>query len=291
LAELSDIGERFAGDGPALQTEYQPYGVRHFLRKLDAEGASELRVRPVLLRDGRQLDKGQSANLDEFADADLRVYRTLVLRRSPTDSRPPSDYRLAWSGDWYDVWQRPEAVASPIIEHVPLGEGIQPGAVPDCAEVERLAGVAGEGGRLAAVVRPPVLVAEVGRSTGRKETVEATVEVSRPGRYGIWLGGSFRDGLEARVDGRVIGDLRHRLDNEGGYSLLGETELASGTHAVTLRFSGPDLHPGSSGATFGIGPLVLSQTTAADAPLTFVAAAQARELCAKRLDWVEALSG
>ena len=289
LAELSEIGERFAGDGPALQTEYQPYGVRHFLRKLDAEGASELRVRPVLLRDGRQLDKGQSANVDEFADADLRVYRTLVLRRSPNDSRPPSDYQLAWSGDWYDVWQRADTTASPVAEHLPLGEGIQPGAVPDCAEVERLAGVAGEGGRLAAAVRPPVLVAEVARSTGRKETVEATVEVPGPGRYGIWLGGSFRDGLEARVDGRVVGDHRHRLDNEGGYTLLGEAELTPGTHTVTLHFSGPDLHPGSSGATFGIGPLVLSQTTAADAPVTSVPAAQARELCGERLDWIEAL--
>ena len=77
--------------------------------------------------------------------------------------------------------------------------------------------------------------------------------------------------------------------NEGGYTLLGEAELAAGTHTVTLRFSGPDLHPGSSGATFGIGPLVLSTTTAADAPVTFVPAARARELCGKRLDWVEAL--
>ena len=50
LAELAPIGNRFAGDGPALMTEYQPYGVRHFLRKLAPEGASELRVRPVPLR-------------------------------------------------------------------------------------------------------------------------------------------------------------------------------------------------------------------------------------------------
>ncbi len=95
------------------------------------------------------------------------------------------------------------------------------------------------------------------RVTGRDETVEATVSVPRPGRYGIWLGGSFRDGLEARVDGRVVGSHRHRLDTEGGYTLLGDAELAAGAHTVTLRFSGPDLHPGSSGAVFGIGPLVL----------------------------------
>ena len=174
-------------------------------------------------------------------------------------------------------------------EHLPLGDGLQPGAVPDCADVDRLAAVAGDGGQLAAVVRPPVVTADVARVTGRDETVEATVSVPRRGRYGIWLGGSFRDGLEARVDGRVVGRHRHLLQNEGGYTLLGEAELAAGTHTVTLRFSGPDLHPGSSGATFGIGPLVLSTTTAADAPVTFVPAARARELCGKRLDWVEAL--
>ena len=71
--------------------------------------------------------------------------------------------------------------------------------------------------------------------------------------------------------------------------LLGESELAAGRHDVTLRFSGPDLHPGSGGATFGIGPLVLSTTTAADAPVTVIPGSRARELCGKRLDWVEAL--
>ena len=61
LAELASIGNRVAGDGPALMTEYQPYGVRHFLRKLDPEGASELRVRPVPLRNGQLLSPGYSA--------------------------------------------------------------------------------------------------------------------------------------------------------------------------------------------------------------------------------------
>ena len=122
--------------------------------------------------------------------------------------------------------------------------GAQPAAVPDCSEVDRLAAVAGDGGQLAAVVRPPVLSANVARATGRAETLEASVDVPRPGRYGIWLGGSFRDGLEARVDGRVVGRHRHLLSNEGGYTLLGEAELDAGTHTVMLRFSGPDLHPG-----------------------------------------------
>jgi len=106
LVELEQIGRWFSGEGPALMTEYQPYGVRHFLRHLDAEGASELRRRPVPLRDGRVLGKGEVADIDAFAPEAVLVYRTLVLRRSAGASRPPAAYRLAWRGRFYDVWQR-----------------------------------------------------------------------------------------------------------------------------------------------------------------------------------------
>ena len=54
LTELETIGNTFAGAGPTLMTEYQPYGVRYFLRRMDPEGAGELRRRPVLLRNGQQ---------------------------------------------------------------------------------------------------------------------------------------------------------------------------------------------------------------------------------------------
>jgi hypothetical protein len=109
LAELEQIGEEFAGQGPALMTEYQPYGVRHFLRELDAEGASELRRRPVYLKDGSMLPKGGFADLAAFRPDDVLLYRTLVLRRSPIGTAPPSPYDRVWSGRFYEVWQRPES--------------------------------------------------------------------------------------------------------------------------------------------------------------------------------------
>jgi hypothetical protein len=107
LAELEHIGVRFAGSGPALMTEYQPYGVRHFLRRLDPEGASELRRRPVALRDGRVLGKAEYADLAALSLDAVLLYRTLVLHRSPPVSRPPTEYVLIWRGRYYDVWQRP----------------------------------------------------------------------------------------------------------------------------------------------------------------------------------------
>jgi hypothetical protein len=111
LAELEAIGERFAAQGPALMTEYQPYGVRHFLRKLDAEGASELRRRPIPLRNGTLVPKGGFADLAAFRPEAVLTYRTLVLRRTPVGSRPPAPYALVWQQRFYEVWQRPESIA------------------------------------------------------------------------------------------------------------------------------------------------------------------------------------
>ena len=127
-------------------TETEPYGVRHFLRNLDPEGAAERRRRLIPLLDGQGLAKGTYADLDQFQLEGVLVYKTLVLARSPSESRPPSVYRLVWSGRYYDVWQRPDAQPG-ILAHTPLGDAVQPGAVPPCEEVMRLATLAGPSGR------------------------------------------------------------------------------------------------------------------------------------------------
>ncbi len=103
LAELQSIGHQIAGQGPTLITEYNPYAARHFLREAQAEGASELRYRPVALRDGSEVAKGESVDTDAISLPELLHYRTLVLRRSPAQSRPPSVYRLIRAGSYYDV--------------------------------------------------------------------------------------------------------------------------------------------------------------------------------------------
>jgi hypothetical protein len=110
LRELETIGDQFRGQGPALMTEYQPYGVRHFLRELDAEGASELRRRTVPLRDGSTVPKAGFADIAAFRPEAILTYRTLVLRRTPVGSRPPAPYRRVWSRRFYEVWQRPAAL-------------------------------------------------------------------------------------------------------------------------------------------------------------------------------------
>src|SRR5204862_7847236 len=102
LAGLGALGGRIAGEGPPLMTEYEPYGARHFLRNAAPEGASELRRHVVPLLSGEGLPKGASADTDRFQLPAILFYRTLVLRRSPSQRRPPSPYRLTWPGRYYD---------------------------------------------------------------------------------------------------------------------------------------------------------------------------------------------
>ena len=277
-------------------TDPQQYGVRHFLRQMDPEGASERRRRLVPLLNGQPLEKGAYADLDQFRLDGILVYKTLVLPHSPVESRPPSIYQLVRSGRYYDVWQRPDTYPT-ILEHLPLGDSLQPGAVPRCSDVLRLAQRAGPGGRLAAAPRSPVTAVTLSSARypgawsadangalyphGSGDLL-AAVDVSRRGGYVFWVGGSFRDRLRAYVDGRPVADLRYYANAGGAYTRLGRVVLAPGRHLVLLRVGGPDLHPGSGGYPFGMGPLLMSTTTAAGPPVTFVNPNTARSLCGKR---------
>jgi hypothetical protein len=306
LRELEQIGEEFAGEGPALMTEYQPYGVRHFLRKLDAEGASELRYRAVPLVAGGELEKGDWGDTDQIALPALLTYRTLVLRRSPAQSRPPSAYSLGRSGDYYEVWQRLPGATTPIAQHLPLGDFEDPGAEPACAEVQSLARAAGPGGSVAAVEREPNVVASLAESSyppswvptepGSPDlvphgpgTARLRLDVPRAGRYGVYLQGSVRNRLTVRVDGAEVGSVEEQLNEARQFLYFGPVELGAGSHTVELDYAGQTLAPGSGGAPEPIGPLVLSPVANENPPLRELPAADATQLCGKRLDWVEAL--
>jgi hypothetical protein len=307
LHELETIGNQFSGSGPALMTEYSPYGVRHFLRKLDPEGASELRRRPILLRDGGEVAKGEYADIDRFSLGAVLVYRTLVLMHTPSASRPPSVYHRVWSGSYYDVWQRSEPSTTRILEHLPLGNDLQPASVPVCSDVLRLGGVAAAGnGRLVAAVRPAVKVVDLASAAlpagwlpsadspggvypSAAGTLRTTVRVPADGRYGFSLAGSFRRALELSIDGREVSSAQNHLNHPGVDTPLGEIALAAGRHQIALRMSAADLSPGSGGPSLALGPLLVSRSTSGPS-LVSLPPGRARSLCGRRLDWIEAVT-
>ncbi|MDX6588242.1 MAG: hypothetical protein QOI31_2715 [Solirubrobacterales bacterium] len=274
LAELEEIGEMLDGDGPVLMTEYQPYGVRHFLRDADAEGASELRRRVVPLADGSTLAKGLWADTDDFRADAFEPYEALVLRRSPEQSRPPGEYELDWAGDYYEVWVRGED-ASPASERLPLGQGRSPVAEPQCTEVRELARVVPGGTLRAAEGREPVLL----------QGSQGEVDLSG-GLYSIWLDDSVRGVAELRIDGEEVSSVHHFLNNEGLYTLLGELELDSGRHEISVSFGQPFFAPGSGGQSEH-GSLAVKPET--EARLTTMPAEDAAQLCGEQWDWVEAV--
>jgi hypothetical protein len=305
LRELETIGERFAGQGPALMTEYQPYGVRHFLRRLDAEGAAELRRRPVPLDDGSTLEKGEFADLDAFRLDGLLVYRTLVLRRSPVGSRPSSVYHLVWQGRHYEVWQRPEPVRRSIVDRIPAGGSTDPASLVPCETVMSFARRLAPGSRLVSAVRSPTAVLDLAPTLQPATwssnpadpasvvpltagTAVGELTVQRAGSYELWLGGSFRQRVEIRLDEGLVRARRAQLNTAGQFNTFGVVSLTAGTHTVRISYGGESfLRPASGGPQWALGPLIAAR---AERPaMISTLPRNARTLCGRRVDWIEAI--
>jgi hypothetical protein len=329
FAELERVAEHVGDRGPALVTEPEIYADRHFLREADPEGAGDLRPRQVALSGGQTLLNGAWADVDAFFPASLVPYDTLVVRRSPVASRPPTPYRLTRRGHWYETWQRPGRDAGDLIEHDGLGDnfarpycgkgsagvlgrcGIQPAAVPPCAQVMKLAASARRrGGDLRAVRRqnPVVVEADRMRAPGRwlldpsrgwlspvgAGTARASVAVPRAGRYEAWIGGSFSRSIAVSLDGRPLGSVAWQPSNYGQYVRLRAVRLTAGPHTVAVRAASPGLHPGSaeSRPDFNHVSAFVLAPAGSDRGRPFdVLPARARSLCGQSLDWIEVVKG
>ena len=268
-------------------TEYQPYGVRHFLREADPEGASELRRRQVATAsDGGTLPKGEYRRHRR-----ARSGGALGLpdaRPAPFSGAEPAARRLQrsiWRGRYYEVWQRPARTGAGRSADRPRWDGAA-GGPPGLRRRARARRRRAPGVRLVAATRPPVIgcrsparrIHPSGRCRVRPRCRSRAAPASwrrrsrcpTAGRYEVWLGGSVRPHAELRVDGEPAGEVRDQLNNLGQYVRLGEAELGPGTHLIEVRFDGADLHPGSGGTAGAIGPLVLSRADAAEARLVRV---------------------
>jgi hypothetical protein len=179
LSELETIGTMLNGKGPTFFNEYEIYGDRHFLRAGAPVEPAEYRTDYLPTLTGAVLTKAAWADIDSFALSTLAPYHSLVIRRTPVESRPPSIYNLVWSGGYYQLWQQPAHPTHRVIEHIPLGDStrrdycgvaefgqpfqplcsVQPAAVPSCPEVLSLGQLAlRDGGSLLAYERTNPIV-------------------------------------------------------------------------------------------------------------------------------------
>jgi hypothetical protein len=319
--ELLKIDDRFAGHGPAIMTEYDEFGA-YFLHKLRPY------VQPEFPHGYRNNDGYRKAglldpahrpsiktplDLDDLTTQYVQSVPLLVVRRSPTVSRPPSNYRRVFAGHDYEVWQRRPGSLGTVLAHVPAGRDVfHPGDRPRCSDVHRLQRQARRvSGRLAYVERPPLVRVDPRRSihpeawfqygaypdsivTVGQGAVISRVTVSRPARYRLWVDGSFGRRLSVSVDGRPAGSVAYQQGNPGQYVLIGDVALRRGRHEVRIETGGGDLRPGNGGSDSSLrylGPLVLSPPANESRRVRYVAPARAGGLCGKSVDWIEVVRG
>jgi hypothetical protein len=292
LAELERIGTLLAGKGPTFVNEYEKYAEQHFLR----DGA------PIQMsRHGIQVGNLEVGDIDFFPLSRVEAYRSIVTRRSPVESRPPSIYKLIWQGRYYQVWQRPAQPARRIIEHIALGN---PVATPPCAQIRSLARRAlAEHAQIVAYQRPAPLVGRADQTVwpdswthdpaAHKLTAttagQAIGQIAVPGGqlYELWLDGSFDRGFRVSVDGRGVGEIEHELSVLGAYVHLADVFLAPGVHTFVFTYPHADLTPGSGNNEQTSLIAIALKPHSPPSELIEVAPRQSAGLCGRSLDWIE----
>jgi hypothetical protein len=226
----------------------------------------------------------------------------LVIGNAALSSRPPADYQLADAGRFFDTWRRTPGPR--VLAHVPLGTSIQPGALPSCRMVRRLAArAAARHARLAYAPRPLVpvfLPAQSTRSPGWLKVDSRTIDTTGPGaatgRVRIAHSGTYRVEVEGeisrklliQVDGHTVGSISGELGPPGQITRVATVRLSAGPHQVRIVRAGSRLAPGAVTPSL-LGPVAF---VASGSPrVDSIAPAQARRLCGRRLDWIEIVHG
>ena len=327
--EQISIAEQLQGKGPVVFAEYDEFA-KHFMRrsqvlsqpewpfefpinKLNVKGAA---AHVEKNRDGLHPSFKSPLDPDGITPSSLEAASYIVLRRSPTASRPPSNYRLVRRGRYYEVWKRD--ASQRVVFHKPLGRTVfVPVGRPRCGEVKKLARKAErvKGGRLAWAERPPVTLYDPedassnNRGFGFSERVTyqlyprtvtlggsgvatARVKVPKTGRYQVWVMGSFGRKTFVNVDGRPAGSVAYEIANSGVYVALSQIRLTAGEHELKVSRGGGDLRPGNGGGyrsnLLNLGPVVISPVAAERRTVSYTDPKNYAELCSKRrVDWIE----
>jgi hypothetical protein len=299
--ELASIGERFAGRGPALFTDFDEYSM-YELRRLDVGGPDFVYPPPALasLAGGY----GRPVRLDRASPDSLMEYPLIVTRRDPSAPPPPAAYALAWQGAYYEVWKRPRGI-TPAVMHVASAD-LRPRA---CARLRAFARAAPNywlavvGAVAPRLVRVALSGAARPRGWGRQRggfamhragTLSVRFTVPRGGVWQLWLQGQFMARVSVAVDGRTLASIAGQL---AGNSLVPDTSgpvsvrLSAGAHRLTVTRAGFGLGPGNGGSAVLAGAFLTPAGTPARALRTLSYSRDVKTLCSRRYEWVELVAG
>jgi hypothetical protein len=327
LAELQHIENLVSGKGPTFINDYEIFADRHFLRDGAPVEPAEYRPVGVPTSRGALLVKTAYADLDSFSVPTLMPYRSIVVRDSPVESRPPSIYRLVWAGRYYALYQRPATPSTRVLEHVALGDqnvspycgaaengpqlplcSIAPAAVPPCRFITNLVPAARAGhATIVAFQRPAPIVIRgdqlqwpgrwlhdpVGHTLTPETpgTAVAHIQLVSPQQYELWLGGSFTRGFDVNIDGRDVGRVKDEIFDIDGYVPVVKLFLAAGVHTVSLTYPHADLTAGSGDNLYtNLTAIALQPLQTPETAILSVTPDRARTLCGRSLDWIEVVA-
>ncbi len=308
LHDLQRIGERFAGQGPTITPDFDEYA-EYYLRDDDQD--SVVNGPALALRAGvnREAEPGGifHYDLDEFPLSFVEGFRTIVMRRNPLASRPPSNYKLVYVSPYYEVWQRSEPPRT-VVAHVHFSEKPVDRQPQACAEVKAAARKAGPGAQLAYTLPPSGYV----QVDGSNMTVSryflangGTIITNGPGRavreqpipastrYEFFISGSFGRPIDLYVDGRHVGTAAYQVSYPDQWVLVATKHLSKGVHRIELRRGGVSLHPGNGNGVDALnrtlGPLVIIPAQAATPAVHYAHLDALPRLCrsTQRLRWLE----
>jgi hypothetical protein len=305
LAELEDIGNRYAGEGPALHPSFDEYA-EYLLRDERATSPVNPPAGQFGLLPGVPDGTFFGPEPDQFDTDFLKRFPLLVLRRNPTASRPPSWFSLVQRTRYYEVWRRtgdPNAV----VAHIPLDATADSRDASTCRAVVR---AAREGSRIAYVEGEGAqqFGADPNNIPGRWEAqgadllargpgrVSIGIRAEAAGRHSIWVRATLGRRVRVQLDGRDIGALRWRENYPLQFEPVADVQLSAGDHRIDLIRGGGTPLPGTANdfantGTLGtLGPVAILPD--APAPRVQIAdASTAGELCGsdRKLDWIEVL--
>ncbi len=308
--QLEQIGDRFAGIGPAFYPSFDEYS-EYFLRRehgYDLVRPPGLDVRPGAV----SLAPGQfsySYDLNQLELGFVERFPLLVISRSPVASRPPANFVLVDRTSEFEVWRRVHP-ASDVFTHYPLS-GIPNERTPAfCKGLARSVRQAGAGSSVAYVptgartllspagaAHPDywrVLAPETLRAYGAG-AILGLISLPASGTYDISMPGSIGRPLTLYVDGNRVTSVGYQERYPGQYIHFANVTLGAGLHKIRLTRPNGSLHPGSGDgpdADSGlIGPMFFTLEQPGNGSMRVVPGNEARRVCAAHVgyQWMEVL--
>jgi hypothetical protein len=231
------------------------------------------------------------------------------VRRGPSSSRAPANFRLLERTPFYDVWQR-AAPATTVVDHVPSPDVSAAARKASCMRLLRRVRGANEPDlRLAYVEGVYTTKAPLGTGSGMSGNwavagpdavmmygpgqVERGIALPA-GTFDVWIGGAIARAVKLELDGRRIGEVSDAWSYPGAWSHAGVvTTKEEADHVLKASRPGGSLAPGDGAKDQPIGPVVFARREARAGDVRFAPLSRAPRLCERiaELDWIELVRG